>query len=76
MILELGANDSLRGLALSQTRGNLQKIADAVNLQAIIVMPDGDRGGYINSVTPANYDECMNEALASPRYSRHSIALH
>lgn len=40
----------------------VQKIADDVNLQAIIVMPDGDRGAYVNSVTPASYDECMNEA--------------
>lgn len=29
-ILELGANDGLRGIALSETRGNLQAIIDAV----------------------------------------------
>ncbi|MEZ5489989.1 MAG: alpha/beta hydrolase-fold protein [Gammaproteobacteria bacterium] len=40
----------------------VQKVADEMNLQAIIVMPDGDRGVYVNSATPANFDECMNEA--------------
>ena len=40
----------------------VQKVADDLDLQAIIVMPDGDRGVYINSVTPADYKACMNEA--------------
>ncbi|MES2603950.1 MAG: alpha/beta hydrolase-fold protein [Pseudomonadota bacterium] len=37
----------------------VQKVADSMNLQAIIVMPDGDRGVYVNAVVPANYDACM-----------------
>ncbi len=40
---------------------DVKKVADNLNLQAIIVMPDGDRGTYVNSATPVNYDECMND---------------
>ncbi len=39
----------------------VQDVANRMNLQAIIVMPDGDRGVYVNAVTPANYDACLNE---------------
>ena len=35
--------------------------ADALRLQALIVMPDGDRSFYLNSVTPANFTQCMAE---------------
>jgi putative tributyrin esterase len=38
----------------------VQKVADAMNLQALIVLPDGDRGVYVNSVTPPDYAACMN----------------
>jgi S-formylglutathione hydrolase FrmB len=40
----------------------VQDVANRMNLQAIIVMPDGDRGVYVNAVTPADYDACLNEA--------------
>lgn len=40
---------------------NLPAAADAMGLQAIVVMPDGDRGVYVNSVTPADYEACLNE---------------
>ena len=33
-MLELGANDGLRGVALSETRANLQAIIDAVQLKS------------------------------------------
>lgn len=39
----------------------VQDVANGMGLQAIIVMPDGDRGVYVNAVTPADYDACLNE---------------
>jgi S-formylglutathione hydrolase FrmB len=33
--------------------------ADRIQLKAIIVMPDGDRSLYANSITTINYDACM-----------------
>ncbi len=49
-----------------------QRVADDMNLQAIIVMPDGDRGVYVDSATPANYEKCMNETASTrnPREAR------
>lgn len=38
----------------------VQKVADALQLQALIVMPDGDRGVFVNSMTPPDYAACMN----------------
>ena len=38
----------------------VQSIADAMQLQALIVIPDGDRGVYVNSLTPPDYEACMN----------------
>ncbi len=38
---------------------NLDETADAMNLGAIVVMPDGDDGFYTDSVTPRDYDACM-----------------
>lgn len=37
------------------------KVADMKELQAIIVMPDGDRGAYVNAANPVDYDACMDE---------------
>ncbi len=36
--------------------------ADHIHLNAIVVMPDGDRSLYANSVTAINYDACMLDA--------------
>lgn len=37
----------------------LGESADEMNLQAIVVMPDGDRGMYVNGHTPAAYETCL-----------------
>jgi len=42
---------------------DLQGVADSIELQVIVVMPDGDRGAYVNSITPSNYDACIKEPL-------------
>jgi S-formylglutathione hydrolase FrmB len=39
----------------------IHDVADAMKLQAIIVMPDGDRSMYLDSVTPVDYKACMSE---------------
>lgn len=39
----------------------VQDVANGMDLQAIIVMPDGDGGVDVNAVTPADYDACLNE---------------
>jgi S-formylglutathione hydrolase FrmB len=36
--------------------GHVDEAADALGLQAIIVMPDGDSGFYVDGVTPVDYD--------------------
>ncbi len=39
--------------------GDLAKTADAMNLAAIVIMPDGDDSFYANAVTAADYDTCL-----------------
>lgn len=39
----------------------LAQAADALALQAIVVMPDGDASFYMNSNTPADYDTCVEQ---------------
>lgn len=39
----------------------LANAADAMNLRAVVVMPDGDRSYYANSPVPADYRACMND---------------
>jgi S-formylglutathione hydrolase FrmB len=39
--------------------GKLDDAASRLDLQAIVVMPDGDASFYSDSVTPADYDACM-----------------
>jgi hypothetical protein len=39
---------------------DIQKIADAMKLQALIVMPDADRGVFVNALTPPDYAACMD----------------
>jgi S-formylglutathione hydrolase FrmB len=53
----------LHGYAGDETNwtrpGDLPKAADAIDLQAIVVMPDGDDSFYANWVSPFPYDECL-----------------
>jgi S-formylglutathione hydrolase FrmB len=55
----------LNGLGGDETNwtqlADLGGAADAMNLTAIVVMPDGDDGFYTNSVTPRDYDKCMKD---------------
>lgn len=37
----------------------LAEAADEIDLRAIVVMPDGDRGLYANGQTAASYEDCM-----------------
>lgn len=55
----------------------VQKVADSKNLQAIIVMPDGDRGAYVNAVNPVDYAACMNEQppTRNPREPRQEFCV-
>jgi S-formylglutathione hydrolase FrmB len=39
--------------------GNLPQAADAIDLQAIVVMPDGDDSFYANWISPLPFDECL-----------------
>jgi len=39
--------------------GKLDAAADGLALEAILVMPDGDDGFYIDSASPIDYDQCM-----------------
>jgi len=45
--------------------GDLQASADALSLQAIVIMPDGDDSFYSNWVTPLPYDECQKHRPAA-----------
>jgi S-formylglutathione hydrolase FrmB len=55
----------LHGLGGSETDfvelGGLAATADALGLEAIVVMPDGDAHFYINAAAPTDYDACMKE---------------
>jgi S-formylglutathione hydrolase FrmB len=42
----------------------LTEAADAMDLQAIVVMPDGDDSFYINSTTKADYENCLQESAS------------
>jgi len=39
--------------------GGVNVVADDVQLQALLVMPDGDDSFYVNAVTPADYAGCL-----------------
>ena len=41
--------------------GKLDETADRLGLGAIVVMPDGDDGFYIDSPTPIDYDACLRD---------------
>ncbi len=55
----------LHGLGGDETswtkHGDLDKVADTVGVQAIIVMPDGDNSFYTDSATPMDYDACLRD---------------
>lgn len=55
----------LHGLGGDETNwvknGALDKTADALGLEAIVVMPDGDDGFYADSAKPIDYDACMKD---------------
>lgn len=55
----------LHGLGGDETnwtqRGELDKVADKLGVEAIIVMPDGDNSFYTDSATPMDYDACMKD---------------
>lgn len=40
--------------------GKLDEAADTLGLAAIVVMPDGDDGFYVNGVSAVDYDQCMS----------------
>lgn len=57
----------LHGLGVTETAWtekplDLAGTAEAVKLRAIVVIPDGDRGFYANSVRPVDYEACLHEA--------------
>jgi S-formylglutathione hydrolase FrmB len=54
----------LHGLGGNETNwvegGKLDEVADKAGVQAIIVMPDADNSFYADSVTPMDFDACMD----------------
>ncbi len=50
----------------------VHEIADRLNLQTLIVMPDGDRSLYANAATAVDYQACLNELkpTTNPKESR------
>ncbi len=55
----------LHGLTGDETnwveQGKLNEAADALGLEAIVVMPDGDDAFYVDGVAKADYDACMKD---------------
>jgi len=55
----------LHGLGGNETNwvqnGKLDAAADQLGLAAIVVMPDGDDGFYLDSAAPIDYDQCMKD---------------
>ena len=55
----------LHGLGGNETdwvqNGKLDAAADQLGLAAIVVMPDGDDGFYIDSPSKVDYDQCMKD---------------
>jgi putative tributyrin esterase len=41
--------------------GNLEQAANALGLQAIVVMPDGDNHFYVDGHSPTDYDACLKD---------------
>jgi S-formylglutathione hydrolase FrmB len=57
----------LHGLGGNETNwvknGALDTAADQLGLAAIVVMPDGDDGFYIDSPSKVDYDQCMKDGI-------------
>lgn len=55
----------------------LAETADRIGLQAIVVMPDGDRGFYASSATPPDYNGCMQKkgVVKNPAEPREAICV-
>lgn len=55
----------LHGLGGNETNwvqsGKLDAAAEVLNLEAIVVMPDGDDSFYIDSKLPIDYDQCLKD---------------
>jgi S-formylglutathione hydrolase FrmB len=55
----------LHGLGGNETNwvqgGKLDAAADQLGLQAIVVMPDGDDGWYVDGLAKVDYDACMKD---------------
>jgi len=55
----------LHGLTSPETEwvqlGKLDETADRIGLAALVVMPDGDDGFYIDSPAPIDFDACMRD---------------
>ncbi|MEO7731845.1 MAG: alpha/beta hydrolase-fold protein, partial [Kofleriaceae bacterium] len=55
----------LHGLGGNETnwvkQGKLDAAADALALEAVVVMPDGDDGFYVDSTSKIDYDQCMKD---------------
>ena len=55
----------LHGLGGNETNwtqsGKLDAAADQLGLAAIVVMPDGDDGFYVDSAAKIDYDQCMKD---------------
>ncbi len=72
----------LHGLGGAETDwvdlGRLDASADALGLDAIIVMPDGDDGFYVDSPVQADYDACMRDGtgLISRGRPREDTCVH
>ena len=58
--------------------GHLDAAADALGLDAIVVMPDGDDGFYVDSPAPIDYDACIEDGtgLFFARRDRHGTCVH
>ncbi|HET9624063.1 MAG TPA: alpha/beta hydrolase family protein [Kofleriaceae bacterium] len=57
----------LHGLGGTETNwtkhGQLDQVADQLGLAAIVVMPDGDAGFYLDSPSTADFDACMKDGV-------------
>lgn len=80
----------LHGLGGNETnwtaQGHLSEAADATGLEAVVVMPDGDDGFYVNGATPSDYPACLKSrppwtpseepatyCVRSPRYEDYVV---
>jgi len=71
----------LHGLGGKEThwveKGKIDAAADALGLQAIVVMPDGDNAFYVDSPMPFDYDACIKDGtgLVFPEQPRRATCV-